>query len=732
VGMKGEAVREIWHLEPERMTEMKMSGFRIRRAEVELPETSVLWEPHKPKAGETVRIEAVGGLEGERVELHYITDPWEARDRVVQMERQGELLVAEIELPAEANAVFFYASAGEEEQMQSLGPLSHRNLSPTDRKILRRYRHSFPVYGVDGKPVQDAEVCRAQMANFQGEPLEEVLSHLDRELAFHPEHFSIYATRWRFMLGEGAAAGAEEKVRAEQAALIARFPDRPEPLRVAGTWISGDLAYQEELSGDLYRRFPESREAKQAGLLILNQLFFAREHGKLAGAARDFIDRFPESAEIDLAYWYRLIGLGQVDAREAALLADSLMAGTTALHVDPERERSRSRSPMPIGGFLAGGLAYSLHFDLLSAEGDSTAALTLARRLIASGMQDPLPYLHIGERLAHVETWSLMSLREGLKEQAGTSYPRDLPLSIDLLEAGLQMTEPEKMFRLPNFNLYEDEDAPGAAERRRSCLASIARFRRQFLQPLGRCYFTQGEYRRAAAYLEEAAALQEQNSEYDHTRLDDAVYLLLGEVYEKMEDWRSAEAAYLRIIRLLHSHLQAEDALARVHGKLHGHLRGVRPLLETCYPEAPDFRVTGADGRPVRLSELRDKVVLVYYTLMPPAEFDEISAFLEDWAGQFAQKGLEVLFISGRKMVEIDPQERSFQIAVDDEGLREQYSIAYRSLFLIDRQGRLRLRQELHGRIRSEQETQVMRKIRELVAEKGSADGRLTSGEIER
>ena len=731
------------HFSPVQEGVGEKSGFRVRRMAMESPEMSVFWQPRRPQNGEQVRIDAAG-VEGEQVELHYITDPWTARDQVVPMKRHDDVWIAEIEMPDKTAAVFFYVSANEENARQrpELGPGYQRGLSPTDRKILQRYRHSFLVYNADGKPVQNAELHRATMAKYQGKPLEESLSHLDRELVFYPEHFSIYSERWRYMLEDDrTSASLQRRIKAEQAALIARFPNRPEPLRFASSfWMfrgqdgeieDDDFAYQEEMYHQLYQRFPDSEEAQVSGYLMANKFFFARNFQKLASTSREFISRFPQSRHLEAMYWYLLIGLGQVDATQAGLLADSLIAGTSALHADPGRERSKSGPPMRIGGFLPEGLAYSLRFDLLSAAGDSTAALALARHLIASGMQDPLPYLFVGERLAHMETWSLMGLEKGIQDQPENSYPQNLPLAIEMLETGLPMTEPEKMFGLPGFILSENEDSPGMAETRSWYLERIAGWRERFLQPLGRCYLAMRDYSYAAAYLEDAAALQEKKPR--HARLNDAVYLLLGDVYEKMADWRSAEAAYLQIVKLFHSHPEAEDALERVHRKWHGHLKGLPPLLRTCYPEAPDFLLTDADGHPVRLSDLKRQVVLVFYTLMPPAEFDEISALLEDWAEQFTQRGLEILYITGRKMVDLDDRERSFRIAVDDEGMKEQYGIAFSSLFLIDRQGRLRLRQELRGgRTQPEQELQVVRKLQELLAEDNSADLHLTSKERQR
>lgn len=721
------------------------SGLRVRRLDVKLPEMSVLWQPRSPRPGETVRIEAAG-VEGERVELHYRTDPWSARDRVAVMEQQGDAWTAEIEMPDEAKAVFFYVSAGGEDAggQSGLGPSYMRGVSPTDRKILRRYRHSFLVYGADGKPVQSAEFYRATMAKYQGEPLEESLAHLNRELALYPDNFSIYSERWRYMLEEnGTSADLQREIKAEHVALITRFPDRPEPLRVASSFWpvfgrdgeinDGNLAYLEEIYQQLYRRFPDSEEAQVSGYLMANKFFFARNYQKLASISREFVSRFPQSRFLDSMYWYLLIGLGQVDAEQAGVLADSLMAGTAALRADPGRERGADSPPMNIGGFLPEGLAYSLRFDLLAAAGDSAGALDLARRLIASETRDPLPYLHIGERLARLEAWSLTGLREGFEEQAGISYPRNVPLSVELLETGLPLTGPDDMFRLPGFHLPEDGDTPGADETRAWYLERIAGWRGRFLVPLGRCYFTLGKHRRAAACLEEAVALREKKSGHDLARLNDAVYLLLGEVYERMEDWRSAEAAYLRIVEQFHSHPQAEDGLERVHWKLHGHLRELPPLLAACHPQAPDFRVTEADGHVVRLSDLQGRVVLVFYTLMRSAEGDEIAALLEDWAGQFAPRDLEILFVTARNMKDLDDRERSFRVASDEDGMREQYGIGPGSLILIDRQGRLRLRREQVGRqSQPEQELQIVDKLRELIAEEGPADWHLTSEEMRR
>lgn len=715
VGIGGVAFRDDLFLDREKSLRSEKSGFRIRRIEMELPEVSVLWEPRQPRAGDRVRIE-VAGVEGDQVELHYITDPWNADDQATPMERQGDVLVAEIEVPEEAKVVFFYASAGGGDPQQSLGPSIKRHSSPTDRKILRRYRHSFPMHGADSKPVQNAEVFRAEMARFQGEPLEEILSHLDRELAFYPDHFPAYSTRWRYMLWDGASAGAKEKVRTEQAALIARFPDRPEPLRFAGLWMD-DLAYQEGLYGDLYRRFPDSGEAEQAGALMLNRFLFARSYEKLAGAARDFIDRFPKSAEIDMAYWFLLIGLAQVDEREGEELADSLIYGTLDPRVGSGGEMNTSRPPVNVGGLFAKSLAHTLRFEGLVRQGEREAALELARRLTDSGIPDPYPYLYIGRRLANLDVGRLADMING-QEGEKLDYPRDFSLAVEVLERGLPGTEPENALRLPGF-ILSTRDYSGREETRAWYLQEIAHLRRQFLQALGVCYSFQREYGRAVAYLEEGVRLQEEGP--IRARFGEQIYLLLGKAHQMMGNGEKAEAVYLRLLERIYSHSEAEATLERVHRERYGNLEGLSPLLSNCYRDAADLQLRDSHGDPVRLSALKGRVLLIYYITYRVPGADGIFERLEDWAGEFGAHDVEVFYVTGQRTSEEERGERSFRVAVDEDGIKEALNIDFSSLFLIDRRGRLRLRQELRGgKIGAAQELQVTHKIQELIAENGS------------
>lgn len=113
--------------------------------------------------------------------------------------------------------------------------------------------------------------------------------------------------------------------------------------------------------------------------------------------------------------------------------------------------------------------------------------------------------------------------------------------------------------------------------------------------------------------------------------------------------------------------------------------------------EAPDFRLTDLEGKPLQLSALRGKVVLLDFwaTWCPPCRA-EIPHFNELYTAYRAQ-GLEVIGLAmdqeGPGVVRPFVRENrvSYPIAMDDSRISRAYGPIHGipTTFLIDRQGRI-------------------------------------------
>lgn len=675
--------------------------FRVHRGEVELPAMSVFWEPRHPQAGERVRIEVAGTkLPGEKAMLHYIAGPQFPLDRVVEMAREGDVWTAEVEIPREARSLFFHVSGEEEPHYFDPGVSS-----PTWEKWLRRYAWSLTVYNERGVPVRGAGLDLAHMADRQGKPTREVLGHLDQEITRYPDHFQAYPLRWSTLLQTAEdLSAAKVQVLAEKESLKERFVDTPEVF-----WLTaggqGAATYRE-----IYERFPDYEKADDAAYREIGFYRQKEETVEQLIRLRRFLQTFPQSSYIDEVYGRLFDLLVQEDPEQARNLADSLIARKLVVLYAPEEEKKQDTVTHPWGGALPEGKAYSVRFDLYLNEGDGKGAEELTRRLIRSGLHDPLPYIHMGERLA---------------EQEPTRK-----LAIQVLEVGLPWTRDEAMSGLPGFtSTYEQWPVHARDEMRKRILDSIHGWRVRGLKILGTCYLDEGRYDRAVECLREAAQLQEG---LRWSGPDEEVDLKLGQAYEELEKWEEAEATYLRVLEQLYSEPQAEAALKRMYERRYGEGAVLRERLEAVYPEAPDFRLTSVRGEEVRLEALRGRPVLIYYAATGAESRVEVLELLEGWNGEFGPRGLEILYLCGDNTGWVDGEpyqsrERMRELAaergypfpflIDVDGIYEKYRPRGNTLFLIDRSGRLRLRQERNGGEVEELNGLVVRKLEELHAE---------------
>ena len=720
LGLVGSAV---WHSGEREIAGLHSGeGMRVRRQEMDLPGMSVFWEPGRPKAGQRLRVEAAGlelKGEGRSAELHYIANPRYPLDRVVPMQREEDGWVAELEVPRGASRVFFYVTPAEEGP-QEFDPWV--NYHAWGEK-LKRYRWSTAFYDDADRPVRGAAFAQAHWVQVTGRPYAEVMTHWNQEISRYPDHFEAYERRWGAMLWHaGQAADAKARVVAEQRDLRARFPDRPEVwwwiAQVPG--MAGGEVYRE-----LYERFPGYARTDAAAYMAIQADVRQSGSGNRIAALEDFVHHFPRSCYTDDAYQSLLYSLAQEDAAGAARMADSLISGSLVVEYDPHLEQEQLFSAPGPGGALPEGAAYSLRFDLFLREGQREEALKLARHLASSGLRDPVPYLYVGQRLAGEENWSLLRKKPPV-------YPRDVALGMEVLEAGLRWILPENVRDLPGFVPCGEWPAHTRAMTRRHYLERALDWRVTALRILGRYHLDQGKASQAARYLREAVKQQEQIRKVEWYGIDRDIPYLLGRACERLGDWEGAEDAYLRAMERVYSHPEAEEALARMYRARNEDLEELRHRLWTLYPPAPDFALQDVQGEEVRLSEFSGRPVLLCYE-RSGQQLDNRLEMLEEWNARFGRKGLVILYVGTDYRIqdasgdwfrtkdrfrELDADRRhAVRLLTDDYSVYDRYHPTDHCLFLIDRAGRLRLRQDRTGARQEEEDRWLANKVEELLGE---------------
>lgn len=671
-------------------------------------EPRVTWTPLRPRPGQTVRLAAADlpGTESEPPVLHYLTDPWYPVDQVVPMHREDTLWVARLTIPAEAVALFLYPGPPGE----GPNPLNQRAYLTT-RRYLDRYRQVLLVHDDAGRPLPGAIHAEARMAKRLDHPAAEVLAYTDRELALHPDYFQAYADRWFALLELGERSPvALTQVRSEQEALRARYPDRPEAL-----WWSAQVptGWQDSLYRELSRQYPQFEKADEAAFRLTQD---RRRESPVPGDAASlagFIRTFPDSRYLDEAYRLWLAELAATAPDQAAELADDLIERSQAVSSRSAAEAGQAVSYSTAGGSLPEAYAYSLRFSLLLREGNTADALSLARRLAASGPRDPGPYLYLGQRLAGLRSAPIAA-------GDSSACPGDLGLAIKVLEAGLPWAIPEHLLQLPGYSTYFDMPAHVRTEMRQFYLDQAWGQRQSLLLALARCHQARGDDRAAGRYLEESAVARARIITCPLP--DDPTFFLLGQTNERLGRWEAAERAYLQAVAQDYSHPEAEAGLRRLHRQRYGHLRLLAPLLQSCYPQAPEFALQDSLGQSVQRSDYRGKVLLLWYDSFEGTPAPTLER-LKAWAEAHREAGLELLHVSRAP----EPRSSPFRRVLDDDGVGDKYKLFGSAAILIDRTGRLRLRQQFWD---GWPEAQVAQKAAELLAEGQPSSARLAGSAL--
>ena len=666
-----------------RMAREREGGYRVVYEPQELPAISFSVQPRAPQAGERVELEVAGFQpgDGESAFLHYITDFDEPIDRVVEMRPSGETWAAELTIPAGAADVFFYVNDDRE-------PLRYSWDGPWWDEFLR-YSSALMVYDEAGRPVRGAELGIGKWAGFQRRPIEEILGHCGRELSLYPDQWEAYRRRWVLLQWPGDLPSDKriqfERIQREKEVLRRRFPDNPDVAQlVINDWDTSRLRA-------FATRFPKHEKAAGSAYRATLRPFDDLE-GRTVALQR-FLQDFPQSPYIDDAYRDLLHMYDRIDRDRGKALADSLIDGDLVPYFDLERERVAERIQWSSNweGALPEGKAYFLRFKWYVEEGDTTAATLLARRLAESGLRDPIPFVAIGRQLVD-----------------GSGHGK---VAEDLLRSGLRWLTEEHMLQLPTFVVHSHRSMLSEEFARRILSEEVLTWRVKCLHALGEICLGRGDHRAAALHLGEAAELQK---ELTRTWPEQDIYMKLGEAGEALGDCAGAIDAYLEAVRINYHHPGAEAALRRLLREECGQRGTLEELLASVYTEAPDFRAADVYDDSLGLTDFRGSVVAMY---RGDSHWGEHRAkeldVLDSWHDRFHSAGLQVIYLAEtavsfpsngeppyrtRDQMTAAVRERGYSFTVafgDGPNLGKYRSLQYgrRVLFLIDRIGRLRMRQ---------------------------------------
>ena len=693
-------------------------GFRVRHEQVDLPQVSALWQPARPQSGQPVRLQLAGPNLPEEgpVFLHYISDLHAPQDRVVEMEKDGDSWVATVRTPPTATNLFFYGSADDEPQCFAEDCAEWR----TWRDRLRRYTGVLAVHDARGWPLRGAEVGLGQWASNQKRPKEEILQYFDRELARHPDHVEANQYRWstlQWSEDAGDPVAAHALVQEEKAALQRRFPDNADLawLFIENWDTTGRRAFA--------RRFPEHKNAAAAayGATFAPLINGSDDYASWTADLEQFLQDFPHSPYVDDAYRDLLYVYNIYDRARGKTLADSLINRQLVPVFDPAVDEAHDQPSwtMPYEGALPEARAYTLRFKWYLEEGDTLGALDLARRLLHSDLPDPIPYVIIGEQLVEADSTQVLGLK--------------------LLEAGRPWTDIDHILRLPlfltQFGIMPVPARQGMKQHRRE---DALEWRIRCMQALGKGYLERGECAKAAPFLRETVSLQ---GDYIHTRppFDEQAYLLLGQASACSNDWDGAVAAYLQVVQRYYHHAEAEAALERLYRERYGDVARLQTQLTAAWSAAPDFHAVDLKGDSLHLAEQRGRPLLLFCDWRQSGKWQwpDLEQ-LADWHQRFTPRGAEILFITRpttygafrdkppyRHEDVIADLKREhgypFRMLLVDKDTNKKYGTTRKGLvlFLVDRAGRLRLRQDRSSHLfdREAYDRTLLEKLEDLLAE---------------
>ncbi len=152
-------------------------------------------------------------------------------------------------------------------------------------------------------------------------------------------------------------------------------------------------------------------------------------------------------------------------------------------------------------------------------------------------------------------------------------------------------------------------------------------------------------------------------------------------------------------------------------------LEYARKLKESFINEpAQDFELSAIDGRKVKLSELKGKVILIDFWTTWCVPCGEAIPVLNKLYEKYKAQGLEILYISADEEIDLPkiiPFAQKHQInfpVLFDNGVKQTYKVAgFPTVIFIDRKGKIRFRETGFGKTESPRKYETI--INELLGE---------------
>ena len=709
-------VHQIERLQENETATRHTGGFRVRYEQVDLPTVSALWQPPRPQPGQAVRLQLAGpSLPADGpVFLHYISDLHAPQDAVAEMQKDGDSWVATVRIPPQVTNLFFYGSADAEPQCFAEDCAEWK----TWRDRLQRYTGALTIHDARGWPLRSATFGLGRWAFNQKRPKEEILQYYDRELARHPDHVEANQYRWstlQWAEDKGDPVAAHALIQEEKDALQRRFPDNADL-----AWLllgRSDATAKRAFA----RRFPDHKNAAAAayGATFALYLNSSDDYASWAADLEQFLQDFPRSPYVDDAYRDLLYVYNLYDWARGKTLADSLINRQLVPPFDPSVDEAHDQPfwTGPHEGALPEARAYTLRFKWYLEEGDTLGALDLARRLLHSDLPDPIPYVIIGEQLAEVDSTQVLGLK--------------------LLEAGRPWTRIDHILTLPLFLIQSNKvPVPARPEARQYVKKEALEWRIRCMQALGKGYLERGECAKAAPFLRQAISLLDDRLT-SGPLFNEQIYLLLGQASACSGNWDDAVAAYLQVVQRYYHHAEAEAALERLYHARSGDLAHLQSRLTAAWNAAPDFHAVDLKGDSLHLADQRGRPLLLFcdWRSSGPWQLPDLEQ-LAAWHQHFTPRGAEILFVTEptyytssnsppyrHEDVIADFKRKHgypFRVLLVDKNTHKKYRtiVGGLVLFLVDRNGRLRLRQDRNGHFEQEAYDRILlEKLEDLLAE---------------